>query len=259
MIRASLSVAITASPMLPRVAVHRSSLCNSLVPNRSTWYRVNSARKTANPKPRPMQLVTIKVHRRCAASNALDAQSCFHTLKLRDLLSKGIHSAFPLLVLVDSGVSFSRLAKGDHFVGVPHPRLHSRHGCSPVAASAENCHPPTDTRPGIRNRISSCPPDRAEGALVAGYHVSAHAGFHIHQQLEQTRGLVENLIGMVNPLQGLCSSRRIPTEADAASAAVTTMGTTITRRSNDLNFEYSIVTDHSWDLRNFDAPINRLI
>src|SRR5208337_261082 len=29
-------------------------------------------------------------------------------------------------------------------------------------------------------------------------------------------------------------------------AAVTIMGTTITQRSNDLNFEYSIVTDHSF-------------
>ena len=38
--------------------------------------------------------------------------------------------------------------------------------------------------------------------LVAGHQVSAHAGFHICQQLEQTRGLVENLISVVNPLQG---------------------------------------------------------
>jgi hypothetical protein len=50
-------------------------------------------------------------------------------------------------------------------------------------------------------------------ALVASYDVSARAGFHIDQQHEQMPGLVENLIGMVNPLQGSCSSRRFPTRA----------------------------------------------
>ena len=39
--------------------------------------------------------------------------------------------------------------------------------------------------------------------LVASGNVPARAGFHIDQQHEQMPGLVENSIGMVNPLQGL--------------------------------------------------------
>ena len=46
--------------------------------------------------------------------------------------------------------------------------------------------------------------------LVASYEVSAHAGFHIYQQLEQMPGLVENLIGMVNPLQGFVQVEGFP-------------------------------------------------
>ena len=46
--------------------------------------------------------------------NALDAQLLFHALKLRDLLSKGIHAVFSLLVLNESGVGLSRTAKGDN-------------------------------------------------------------------------------------------------------------------------------------------------
>ena len=53
--------------------------------------------------------------------HALDTQSRFHILKLQDLRSNGIHSAFPLLVLIESGVGFSRAAKGDNSAGVPFP------------------------------------------------------------------------------------------------------------------------------------------
>src|ERR1039458_9170235 len=38
---------------------------------------------------------------------------------------------------------------------------------------------------------------------------------------------------------------KVSHNSNPARAAVATMGTTITRRSNDLNFEYSIVASHS--------------
>jgi hypothetical protein len=38
--------------------------------------------------------------------------------------------------------------------------------------------------------------------FVASCQVSAHAGLYIYQQLKQTRGLIKNLIGVVDPLQG---------------------------------------------------------
>ena len=39
-------------------------------------------------------------------------------------------------------------------------------------------------------------------ALVARGDVSARPGFHIDHQFKQMPGLIENLIGVVNPLQG---------------------------------------------------------
>jgi hypothetical protein len=47
-------------------------------------------------------------------------------------------------------------------------------------------------------------------ALVASSDVSARAGFHIDQQHEQMSGLVEDLIGMVNPLHGLVQVEGFP-------------------------------------------------
>jgi hypothetical protein len=47
-------------------------------------------------------------------------------------------------------------------------------------------------------------------SIVASCDVPACAGFHIYQQHEQMPGLVENLIGMVNPLQGFVQVEGFP-------------------------------------------------
>jgi hypothetical protein len=46
--------------------------------------------------------------------------------------------------------------------------------------------------------------------LIARCDVSARAGFHIYKQHQQMPGLVENLIGMVNPLQGFIQVEGFP-------------------------------------------------
>ena len=119
--RASLSVAITASPMLPRVAVHRSSLCKSLVPSFSTLIAREQGQKDSHAQAQAQEAGHHHGPAQVRGLNALDAQPCFHILKLQDLPSKDIHSEFSLLVLIESGVGFSRAAKGDNPAGVPFP------------------------------------------------------------------------------------------------------------------------------------------
>jgi hypothetical protein len=46
--------------------------------------------------------------------------------------------------------------------------------------------------------------------LVASCYVPARAGFHIYKQHEQMSGLVENPIGVVNPLQGFVQVEGFP-------------------------------------------------
>ena len=128
-------------------------------------------------------------------------ESFFRTLKVRELLSKGIHPAFSLQALVEGTVGSSCSAKGYNFVGVPHP-AHIASTCvfqSPLLRRI--VFHQLVQGPVFRVESFCAPQIGLKEGLVAGYEVSAHAGFHIYQQLKQMPGLVENLIGMVNPPQ----------------------------------------------------------
>ena len=135
--------------------------------------------------------------------NALDTQSSFHILEFRDLISKGIHSVFSLLVLIKSGVGFSRTAKRDNSAGVPFP-LHIA-GMNLLQSLLLREIISHESIQGLVFGVQSLHPLQIvlKEALVAGRDVSTCSGFHVDHQLEQVPGSVENLTAMVNPQQGL--------------------------------------------------------
>jgi hypothetical protein len=143
-------------------------------------------------------------------SNALDTQSSFNVLKVRDLLAEGVHPLLPVKTLVDGAVSLSRPAKTYNRVGVSHPRR--------IAGTQV-------TQPLLLRRTVICQLIQGlvfgieslrafqigmQERLIASRQIAAHTGFHIYQQLEQARGLVKNLIGVFHPLHGLVQVEGFP-------------------------------------------------
>ena len=148
-------------------------------------------------------------------------------------------SALSQPVLNQCGVGVSRAAQGDNPAVVLFSLLiagidHFSFLC------CKGYPPPADSGPGIRGRMLRPFQVGRKEALVAGCNVAAFRGFHIDEQLEQVPGLVENQIGMVNPLQRLVQVECLPQEKSGKGCRHH-MGTTMTRRSNDFKFEYSIV------------------